>query len=78
MFKSPKHKKFSYTPRFSNQQEKKNVEKENAKFGDFSSKWRNHQGLRARKPKRGLSLLVMVLLLGLMLIAMYILDIKFN
>jgi len=78
LLKSPKHKKFSYTPRFSKQQEKNIVENENAKFGDFSSKWRNHQGLRARKSKRGWSLLVMLLLLGLMLIAMYILDIKFN
>lgn len=78
MFKSPKNKKFSYSPRFSKQQEKKIVENENAKFGEFSSKWRNHQELRAKKSKRGLSLLVMVLLLGLMLITMYILDIKFN
>ena len=78
MFKSPKHKKFSYTPRFSKQQERDVVETENSKFGDFTSKWRNHQGLRARKPKRGLSLLVMILLLGLILVAMYVLDIKFK
>ena len=77
MFKSPKHKKFNYTPRFS-KQEQKDSKTENSEYGDFSTKWRNHQGLRNRKPKRGFSLLVMILLLVFMLIAMYVLDIKFN
>jgi len=78
LFKLRKNKSFSYTPRFSKEAEIHSDEKKTSKYGDFSSKWRNNQGLSNRKLKKGMSLPLLILVLALILICMYLLDIKFK
>lgn len=78
MFKPRKNKSFSYRPRFTKDTELYTEYKEVAKDRDFSSKWRNNQGPSNRKIKKGLSLPFLILILAIILICMYILDIKFN
>jgi hypothetical protein len=78
LLKPRKNKSFSYRPRFSKDTELNTEDKESAKNRDFGSKWRNNQGLSNRKIKKGLSLPFLILILALILICMYILDIKFN
>jgi hypothetical protein len=78
LFKPRKNKSFNYKPRFSKDTELQTEDKEIAKNREFSSKWRNNQGLSNRKIKKGLSLPFLVLILALILICMYMLDIKFN
>ena len=78
MLKPRKNKSFSYRPRFSKDTELYTEHNEITKDRDFSSKWRNNQGLSNRKIKKGLSLSFLILILALILIGMYILDIKFN
>lgn len=78
MFKSRKNKSFTYTTRFSEAKKVNANQEETSKYSDFSSKWRNHQGLGSKKQKKGRSLLVLVFVLILLLISMYILDVKFR
>ncbi len=76
MLKPRKNKSFSYTPRFSKDVESNSNKKEVPEYGDFSSKWRNNQGLSNHKLKKGLSLPLLLLVLVFILICMYLLDIK--
>jgi hypothetical protein len=78
LFKLRKNKSFSYTPRFSKDTEIHSDEKKTSKYGDFSSKWRKNQGLSNRKLNKGMSLPLLILVLALILICMYVLDIKFK
>lgn len=78
MFKPRKNKSYNYRPRFSKDTELNTEDTEFAKNRDFGLKWRNNQGLSNRKIKKGLSLPFLILILALILICMYILDIKFN
>jgi len=78
LLKPRKNKSFSYRPRFSKDSELYTEQNEITKDRDFSSKWKNNQGLSNRKIKKGLSLPFLILILALILIGMYILDIKFN
>ena len=76
MLKPRKNKSFSYTPRFSKDAESNPAEKEVSKYGDFRNKWRNNQGLGNRKLKKGLSLPLLLLALVVILVCMYLLNIK--
>lgn len=76
LLKPRKNKSFSYTPRFSKDNDADTNQDETSKIGDFSSKWRESRGLGAKKPKRGLPLSLLLLVLAIVLICMYLLDIK--
>jgi hypothetical protein len=76
LLKPRKNKSFSYTPRFSKETESHSDKKETSKQGDFSSKWKNNQGLSNHKLKKGLSLPLLLLVLVVVLICMYLLEIK--
>lgn len=78
MFKSRKNKSFSYSSRFSEDKKVKGNQEEASNYEGFSSKWRKHQGFSSKKQKKGMSLIVLVFVLVLLLISMYILDIKFR
>ena len=78
MLKPRKNKAFKYTPRFSKDIEVHAEKRENSKFIDFRTKWRNNLGTGNRKRKRWLSLPLLLLLLVIIVLCMYIIDIKFN
>lgn len=78
LFKPRKNKSFNYTSRFSGDTDTHSEIKKTFKKVDFNSKWRQHEGLTNRKPKKGMSLPLLIVVLILMLICMYLLDIKFK
>jgi hypothetical protein len=76
LLKPRKNKSFSYTPRFSKETESNSDKKETSNYRNFSSKWKNSEGLSKHKLKKGLSLPILLLVLVVVLICMYLLEIK--
>jgi len=77
LFKQRKHKRFNYKPRYSKSDESLSDSQKASKSSDFSSKWQGVRDTTKRKGYRAFSLPVLFLILVLLLICMYVLEIKF-
>ena len=79
MLKQDKHKKFNYRPRFS----KGNVTDSNlddvSEKDKFVSKWQRAQKINSNRGGliKGISMRMLIIILVLLLISMYVLDLKF-
>jgi len=74
LLKQRKNKTFNYKSRFSNQ---KNNKVEDSHSSRFTSKWQKEREVNLGKSKRGFSLVTLILILVLLLICLYVLEIKF-
>ncbi len=76
MFKQRKNKTFNYQPRFSNENEIDSGSN-TSKTTDFVSKWRRGRDNK-RKVRGSIPIKTLILVLVLLLICMYILNLKIN
>ncbi|PTM09894.1 MAG: hypothetical protein DA407_04805 [Bacteroidetes bacterium] len=77
MFNQRKHKRFNYKPRHTKSDETMSSSDKASQNDVLSSKWQSVRETTKRKGKRGFSLPVLFLILVLLLICMYVLEIKF-
>ncbi|AXT19541.1 hypothetical protein D7030_10265 [Flavobacteriaceae bacterium AU392] len=76
MFKQRKNKRFNYTPRYSdNDRIDANV---TSKKDEFASKWQRARNTNTPRSGARISMKFLILILVLLLICMYILDVKFR
>jgi hypothetical protein len=77
LFKQRKHKRFNYKPRYSDNGEKSSNDVKTSGENEFVSKWQKTRGVDKSKSKKGFSVIKMIIILVLLLISMYLLEIKF-
>ncbi len=75
--KKRKIKRFKYTPRSYRENDLGDRSEKESRTSDFSAKWNQVRGLNAGRKNRGFSMRLLILILALLLIALYILDVKF-
>jgi hypothetical protein len=77
LFKQRKPKRFNYKPRYSKSDGASTSEEEDSRKSEFVSKWQSLRETTQRKGFKLFSLPILVLILVLLLICMYVLEIKF-
>jgi hypothetical protein len=77
LFKQRKHKQFNYKPRYSRGDETLASSDEAVYGNEMTSKWQSIRNSKKRKGFKFFSLPVLFLILVLLLICMYVLEIKF-
>lgn len=77
LLKQRKHKRFNYKPRYSKSGEASSNDGEVSSNDEFVSKWESVRGTNTRKSRKGFSVIKMIIILVLLLICMYVLEIKF-
>ena len=74
--KKRKIKRFKYTPRSYRENDLGDRSEKESRTSDFSAKWNQVRGLNTGRKNRGFSMRLLILILALLLIALYILDVK--